>query len=683
MSFVVPVSPAFRKSAVKAIFTIILFIILYLIIVLFALGLTILCGYLGLQLIIAKPGFMTFMLGIGLISFGMLILIFVVKFIFKKHKTDLSGMVPVTAADQPELFAFIQDIVKSVGTQFPKRIYLSADVNASVFYDSSMLSMFLPVKKNLNIGLGLVNSVNKSELKAVLAHEFGHFSQRSMKIGSYVYNVNRAIYNMLYENTSYDAMIRQWSGISGYFSIFVAMAVKVVNGIQWSLSKMYHLINIHYLSLSRAMEFHADEVAAAVAGSQPLITSLMRLGLAEHSYNEVLRFYSNHIEKGYRSVNIYAQQKDVMLFQAQQRKLIMTEGLPQVSADYSTLFQKSKLVIRNQWASHPETEERVANLNRINVSCTDYDHGFARELFQNPQLIEQQLTDQIFAAVDYRDVAIKKIDAPVFAEAYQEEYHNNNFPAGYQGFYNYHNPHIFELEQVVLSKTPCPSLGAIFTPALVEFASETHALEQDVQVLRKIAAKEIKIKSFDYDGQKYSRKQAEHVAEQLEEQLQLAKDRLKQTDLMVYAFFVAHATTKGLLLELKEQYRMLFAVDRQFEELNAAYAGILNATQFLHHQWTSEEISDHITKLQQAEWPFRKQINVMLSSPAFTVNTNARQDLETYVSQEHTYFSGSGHSEESLRILFTAIRQYENVASNVYFDNKQRLLRFQESLLTS
>jgi len=33
------------------------------------------------------------------------------------------------------------------------------------FYNSSFWSMFLPVRKNLEIGLGLVNSINISEFK--------------------------------------------------------------------------------------------------------------------------------------------------------------------------------------------------------------------------------------------------------------------------------------------------------------------------------------------------------------------------------------------------------------------------------------------------------------------------------------------------------------------------------------
>src|SRR5690606_17844105 len=113
--------------------------------------------------------------------------------------------------EQPVLFEFIRTLSKETRTPFPKRIYLSSDVNAAVFYDSNFWSMLLPVRKNLQIGLALVNSVNLSELKAILAHEFGHFSQRSMKLGSYVYNVNQVIYNLLYDNDGYSSALQKWA----------------------------------------------------------------------------------------------------------------------------------------------------------------------------------------------------------------------------------------------------------------------------------------------------------------------------------------------------------------------------------------------------------------------------------------------------------------------------------------
>ncbi len=138
---------------------------------------------------------------------------FLFKFLFKQHKTDLSHLTEVTRIEEPAIFQMIEAIVKKLGTGFPKRVYFSASVNASVFYDSGFWSMFLPVRKNLEIGVGLINSVTEQELKAILSHEFGHFSQRSMKVGSYVYQVNKVIFNLLYDNESFDKTAENWSRI--------------------------------------------------------------------------------------------------------------------------------------------------------------------------------------------------------------------------------------------------------------------------------------------------------------------------------------------------------------------------------------------------------------------------------------------------------------------------------------
>jgi hypothetical protein len=63
-------------------------------------------------------------LGAGIISVGILVLIFLVKFVFSKNKTNLDGYTEITRTDQPQLFALIDEIVMQVGTSFPKK-YIS------------------------------------------------------------------------------------------------------------------------------------------------------------------------------------------------------------------------------------------------------------------------------------------------------------------------------------------------------------------------------------------------------------------------------------------------------------------------------------------------------------------------------------------------------------------------------
>jgi len=118
----------------------------------------------------------------GIIS-GVLCL-FLVKGLFKFKRITQAPGVEVTAQEQPQLFAFIGRLCRETRAPMPHRVYLSPDVNAAVFYHESILRLFLPGRKNLLIGLGLVNQLNLSEFKAVLAHEFGHFSQSSMKLGT-------------------------------------------------------------------------------------------------------------------------------------------------------------------------------------------------------------------------------------------------------------------------------------------------------------------------------------------------------------------------------------------------------------------------------------------------------------------------------------------------------------------
>src|SRR5688572_16691866 len=253
-------SAAFKKEVVRVMTSVFLFFIVYILLIILAMALAAASVYGGFMLIISVPKIITVMVGIGLMGLGLMVFFFLVKFIFAVSKMDQSRSIEIKADEQPELFAFIRQVTKDTQTPFPKKIFLSPEVNACVFYNSSFWSMLFPVRKNLQIGLGLVNALNLSEFKAVMAHEFGHFSQRSMKLGSFVYNVNRVIYNMLYENTGYSNTLQGWAKISNWFALFANITVEIVKGIQWVLRQMYATVNKNYMGLSRQMEFHADSV---------------------------------------------------------------------------------------------------------------------------------------------------------------------------------------------------------------------------------------------------------------------------------------------------------------------------------------------------------------------------------------------------------------------------------------
>ena len=66
----IKISPEFKTQTTKAVLSIALFILTYLLMLILALGLTVLCVYGGIMLIAIRPMFITIALGIGLASLG-------------------------------------------------------------------------------------------------------------------------------------------------------------------------------------------------------------------------------------------------------------------------------------------------------------------------------------------------------------------------------------------------------------------------------------------------------------------------------------------------------------------------------------------------------------------------------------------------------------------------------------
>jgi len=281
-------SASFKKEVAKVSVSIILFFIVYILLMLAATALAVICFLGGLAIMAALVNFLGIIAGLGLMAVGGSVVFFLIKFIFSTSRNEDPSRIRIYESDQPELFAFIRQLAADTQTKFPKKIFISPAVNACVFYNSSFWSMFFPVRKNLEIGLGLVNSVNLSEFKAIMAHEFGHFRQQSMKLGSFTYNVNRIIYNMLFQNDGYTKFLNGWGQIHWLLSLFAAITIGIAQGIQNILKEMYKLINKQYMGLSRQMEYNADAIAASVAGGNNLISSLYRLDLCQNSYNTVL-----------------------------------------------------------------------------------------------------------------------------------------------------------------------------------------------------------------------------------------------------------------------------------------------------------------------------------------------------------------------------------------------------------
>ncbi|MEW6469705.1 MAG: M48 family metallopeptidase [Bacteroidota bacterium] len=672
----------FKRQAVKAVMAIVFFVLVYLLLVAFAIGLTLLCGYLGISLIGLGISAVSLLGGLGLIGLGLLVLIFVLKFIFTKHSTDRSGLTEISRDEEPRLFGLIEATAKATKTSLPKKVYLSPDVNACVFYDSSFWSMFLPVRKNLQIGLGLVNSVNEGELKAILAHEFGHFSQRSMKIGSYVYNVNQVIFNMLYDNQSYQSLVGQWASASQIFTLFALIGIKIIECIQWILRQVYSVVNLSYMALSREMEFHADEVAARAAGSQPLITSLLRIDLAEHAYNSVLEFYNDKVEENIRTENIFPQQSFAMMHTASAYKVNNRHGLPDVTEDIVNSFNPSRIEIKNQWASHPAVTERTRRLRELNVEMP-VSTASAWNLFTRPEEIQKKISARIFEHIPYKTP--RNIDAREFETLYTEHINKYAFHSLYNGFYDNRDISVFDLQKAA-SNTALPVFSGpeeIFTDQRKIFLRELNGLRQDTELLRKIYTSEVKIKTFEYDGIRYRADDCLELISRLKKTLTTKEEELKKLESAIYRFFYLKAEALGRQGELEAKYRNVFLISAESEPDVKMHAEFVQSLSFTHHELPFEAIQENMYQVKIKENKLRLRMKHFISDAKYLsyLKEDDKKAMDKYLSKEWTYFSQTAYDEQALKIMYEGVNAFHQSVFHAAFGSKKDLLDFQASLL--
>jgi Zn-dependent protease with chaperone function len=677
------ISIDFRKNVSRSIFSIFLFAFVFIALIILSIAFAIASAYLGFMIIIAKPMWLTLLIGAGLVAMGILVIIFLFRFITVKYKTDTSGLTEITREDQPDIFAALDEIVQKVDTNFPGRVYLSQDVNASVFYDSSFWSMFLPVKKNLVIGMGLVNAVSIDELKAILAHEFGHFSQRSMKVGSYVYHVNKVLFNLLSDNSSYNNLVETIARLHGVIAIFVNASMKIIAGIRWILIKMYNYININYMALSREMEFHADEVAARAIGSKPLMTSLLRINLADQAYNSVIEYYNNRIVDAVVARNIYPQQEQVMHFIAKENKIPFQNGFPVIEEEYLSQYNKSKLVLTNQWASHPSIQDRVARLEELNIAQMVSNGQPAVNLFKGYATLQVMLTNELFSSVAY-EKEITPLETDEFFKTYTTEHKSASFDPVYNGYYDNKNIEPFDLSSTAMKVNDHHlSVTELYCQAIIEKVYTMISMEGDLRTIKELQEGKSGYKTFDYDGLKYKVKESNDLIIRLEKEIDMLKNDIKQHDLIIFNFFLQMASGKGRESDLMNYYALFFKADLDWDRQTSLYNKCIQEAAFIYETTPFDIIESKLLQLKESENELKSELRAIIENDneRKLIDAEMKESFELYLSKDWTYFINPNYDDASLEKLGNALKYYQQAMSKNYYFLKKQLLDFQAELI--
>lgn len=370
----------------------------------------------------------------AVISLG--VFIYLVSGFFAKTEVEQRElMIEVTEDDHPRLFAFIRKLCDEIGVDEPHKVHVLPEPNAAAYMPLTMANIFTRPKKELWVGIGLINVLNLSEFKAVLAHEFGHFAQKG---GGSVYTWRAAIIlnNMVRGYSSVDRAARRWNERGNFFG-------KVLSGITWLIRFPLWLVARMYGNLQDKLswdgEFHADRVGAALAGSNAMVHGLYKAKYSVETYLMARHdLFKAADHKLFTSDLFYHQHAAGDILRRQKKD--PEYGLPPkldtpLHGKRVQVFSEEDAEDHPPEANHPPDYEREEHVKSPFVAADD-DTRSAWILFDSPVELRERLTYKMYRAAELIKKGTALDDPKVVQKFIDDEHHETTYDDRYQGAYD-------------------------------------------------------------------------------------------------------------------------------------------------------------------------------------------------------------------------------------------------------
>ena len=200
---------------------------------------------------------------------------------------------------EPFLHDFVDRLCDSIGARRPTDIHITWDVNAGAEFRRGWLSFFSNRDISLHLGLPLLSGLTLKQLTGVLAHEFGHFTQRTaMWLGGIVLQTNAWFVRAAYEQD----LIDQWLLHQCRHNWLLAIPCYVARMFIWCARRV--IVGLAMMGtavsclMSREMEYNADLCEIRTVGAKAHALTLIRLRELSMAYQITLSDMTEFLEEG-------------------------------------------------------------------------------------------------------------------------------------------------------------------------------------------------------------------------------------------------------------------------------------------------------------------------------------------------------------------------------------------------
>jgi Zn-dependent protease with chaperone function len=325
---------------------------------------------------------LTFLVYVTPLVVGGILILFMLKPFFARPAKQMRTR-KLKRAEEPLLFAFVAQVCDAVGAPRPRRIVVNCAVNAAASFRRGLGSMF-GHDLVLTIGAPLVAGLNLRQFAGVLAHEFGHFSQRAgMRLTYVVRSISFWLKRVMYERDEWDQWLidgSQDESIRLTLIMYLArFFVWVTRRILWCLMIVGHAFSAYLL---RQMELDADRYETRLAGSDTFASTTRRLVVLQLAHQTALADLGRFYREGRLADNF--------------PQLLLTK-VDQLTAEGLHVVEEVVDQSETGWFdTHPCDRDRIASARRENAPGVFRMDPPATTLFRNFPETARAVTEDFY-----------------------------------------------------------------------------------------------------------------------------------------------------------------------------------------------------------------------------------------------------------------------------------------------
>ncbi|MFD6415060.1 M48 family metallopeptidase [Streptomyces sp. NPDC060194] len=177
----------------------------------------------------------------------------------------------VAPEDHPALWAEVRAAAEATGQRPPDELHLVDEVNAGVAEQRRFLGL-VPGRRRMVLGLPLVAGLTVPQLRAVLAHEFGHYGNRDTRVGGLTMRGRSAVLHTV------EVFERGGSWLH-----------HAIGGLYVGYARFFLRVS---QSVAREQELAADLTAARHAGRDATASALRALPVLDAAHDHYLETYA-------------------------------------------------------------------------------------------------------------------------------------------------------------------------------------------------------------------------------------------------------------------------------------------------------------------------------------------------------------------------------------------------------